>query len=339
MARDGSMVSRIPGSELKLRFLLTADRWLVTAGILAVVFLALLALVWLDPTPLESAIASSDPVETLFQAMVTAIVTGVTLVVSINSLVISQELGAVGDQRNRMEGSLSFRDDVADFLGESASPAEPATFLRALLLRTSERAREVERSAASLNDEVVRGRLREYARDLVQDAEAVAADLKESEFGTFDVLSATLDFNYSLKLRDGKAIRRETGDALGEATTDALDDVVTALAYFGPTREHVKTLYFQWELVNLSRAILYAAVPALIVSIGAILTLDNPGTIGGSTLGMANVSWVVVGAATVALAPFAILLAYILRIATIAKRTLAIGPFVLRTIDQNDRGD
>jgi len=46
---------------------------------------------------------------------------------------------------------------------------------------------------------------------------------------------------------------------------------------------------------------------------------------------------VVVSAATVAVAPFAILLAYILRIATVTKRTLAIGPFVLRHMDDREK--
>jgi hypothetical protein len=34
-----------------------------------------------------------------------------------------------------------------------------------------------------------------------------------------------------------------------------------------------------------------------------------------------------------AVLPFAVLLSYVLRIATVAKRTLSIGPFVLRTTD------
>jgi hypothetical protein len=40
-------------------------------------------------------------------------------------------------------------------------------------------------------------------------------------------------------------------------------------------------------------------------------------------------------AATVAVVPFAILLAYVLRLVTVAKRTLSVGPFVLRTTDRD----
>jgi hypothetical protein len=81
---------------------------------------------------------------------------------------------------------------------------------------------------------------------------------------------------------------------------------------------------------------LYSAVPALVVTIASILTLDNAGSVSGSLFGVANQSWVVLLAVTVSLAPFALLLAYVLRIATVAKRTLAIGPFVLRDTDYSE---
>jgi hypothetical protein len=42
----------------------------------------------------------------MFQGMTTATITGVTLVVTLSQLVFSQELGAVGDQRERMEGTI-----------------------------------------------------------------------------------------------------------------------------------------------------------------------------------------------------------------------------------------
>ena len=75
---------------------------------------------------------------------------------------------------------------------------------------------------------------------------------------------------------------------------------------------------------------LYSAVPALVVILGGILCADNPGSIPGTTFGVANVVWVANAASTVALLPFVLLLSFVLRIATVAKRTLSIGPFILR---------
>ena len=333
---DDRMRERVPGSSLKLWLLLGAPRWVVALAVLGCVGLGVAVALALGTAGVERAVTEGDAAETLFQALLTAIVTGVTLVVSINSLVLSQELGAVGDQRERMEGSLSFRETVADELDATTSPPEPSAFLRSLVELSGQRARELDEAVGQGHDETVRERVETYVDELAENADAVADRLEGAQFGTFEVVFASLDFNYSWKIYQARRLRGEHGDELSEAAEEALDAVVDALELFGPAREHVKTLYFQWELIDLSRAMLYAAVPALVVSVAGILTLDTTGTFQGATLGVANLGWVVLGAGLVALAPFAVLFAYVLRIATVAKRTLAIGPFVLRETDRTD---
>ena len=144
------------------------------------------------------------------------------------------------------------------------------------------------------------------------------------------MLLAALNFNYSWKLYEARRLAREHEAVLGGEARQAVDDLIEVLEFFGPAREHFKTLYFQWELINLSRAMLYAAVPALVVTASMILYVDGAATVVGSTAGVDNLVWVVAGASAVALVPFLVLVSYVLRIATVAKRTLAIGPFVLR---------
>ena len=108
-----------------------------------------------------------------------------------------------------------------------------------------------------------------------------------------------------------------------------IDTAIDLLTFFGPTREHFKTLYFQWELINLSRALLYASIPALIVA-GAMVTFVGAESFSGTFLTIPVVTWVVSAAYTVTLVPFLLFTSYILRIAPVAKRTLAIGPLILR---------
>jgi len=43
--------------------------------------------------------------------------------------------------------------------------------------------------------------------------------------------------------------------------------------------------------------------------------------------------FVIAAAATISLVPFLVLLAYVVRIATVTKHTLSIGPFILRETD------
>jgi hypothetical protein len=331
---DDTMRERAAGSRAKLWLLLDANRRVVTGALVVGIFVALVVVGTVGPVSLRDAMSQSDPVETAFQGFLTAIITGVTLVVTLNQLVLSQELGGVGDQRERMSGAMSFRGDVEDAVGAPVAPPEPAQFLRALLDSTAASADDLAAAAADSDDEQFGERAETLAAGVAGNAHAVAERLDDAQFGTFDVLSAALDFNYSWKVYEARRLR-ESHDDLSPAAEDALDDLVDSLTFFGPAREHVKTLYFRWELVDLSRAILYAAVPALLVSVGMILYGNDPAIARGATLGVDNLVWVTSGAVAVAVVPFAVLLAYVLRIATVAKRTLAIGPFVLRETDRS----
>jgi hypothetical protein len=275
----------------------------------------------------------SDPVETTFQALVTSIITGVTLVVTITQLVLSQEQGPLGDQRNRMEGSMEYLDDVESVVERSVSPSDPSGLLTAILEGTRDHAQSLVEEAGSVSDPDPREDLAEYARRVADDAERSIEKLEGAQFGTFDVVNAALAFNYSEKIHDGRRLRA-THD-LPDDVDDPLSDVLDGLEFYAPAREHVKTLYFQWDLMNLSRVILYAAVPALVVSIGMILYADDPAMVPWALLGVDGFVWLVAAAVTVAITPFMILLAYILRIVTVAKRTLAIGPLVLRERDDS----
>jgi predicted Rossmann fold nucleotide-binding protein DprA/Smf involved in DNA uptake len=66
-----------------------------------------------------------------------------------------------------------------------------------------------------------------------------------------------------------------------------------------------------------------------------ILYVDA-GAISGTALGVDAVVVLAAAAVTVAVAPFLLLLAYVLRIATVTKRTLSIGPFILRETDADE---
>jgi hypothetical protein len=323
-------------SRAKLWLLLEADRWLVTGLLLAVVFLVLVGVGTLFPAA-ERALRAGDSVDTLFQALLTATITGVTLVLTLNQLVLSQELGAVGDQRERMEGAMAFRRDVADTIDTDVSPAQPAQFLSALVETAGERATRLREAA--VDDIGTDTDIETFTDSLVENANSVSTELDDARFGSFDVLSAALNFNYSWKLVTARELRAAHGDALGAEGREALDDLVDVLELFGPAREHFKTLYFQWDLINLSRRILAAALPALLVS-ACMIAFFDASTYSVTVLGLDTLVVVVSVAVTVAVAPFLILLAYVLRIATVTKRTLSIGPFILRETDERtDSGE
>ncbi|MXR39875.1 hypothetical protein GRX01_00670 [Halobaculum sp. WSA2] len=323
---------RAAESRWKLWLFLEADRRLVVLVLVTGVFGVLLASGLLYP-PAEEALRSGDSIDTLFQGFLTATITGVTLVLTLNQLVLSQELGAIGDQRDRMRGAMEFREDAADMIDASVSPARPAQFLRALVEVSAERARDVREAANRTADDEALEDVEGLVRSLVGNAEEVSAGLDGARFGEFDVISSALNFNYSWKLFTANRIRAEHGDAFDEEGLEALDGLAEVLGLFGPAREHFKTLYFQWELIDLSRAVFAWALPALLVSVFMVAFFDAEAYT-YSPFGVGTLVPLVAVAATVATIPFLVLLAYVLRIATVTKHTLSIGPFILRETDE-----
>ena len=318
-----------------LYLLLEANRWLV-AGVLSVaLFLTVVAVGVAHPIPAQTLLTAGDPVETLFQALVTGIITAVTLVLTLSQLVLSQELGAAGDQRDRMTGAMDFRDDVADAVGMPVTPADPSAFLRALVDETGDRARDIEATVDidTLGEDLTE-LLSMYLDSVTGNADAVTEQLDGATFGEFDVLKAALNYNYSWKLYAGRRIRKSYADQLPERALAQFDRLIQTLVLFGPAREHFKTLYFQWELSNLSRTLLYVSTPAIAVTLCSLLFL-NPADFAGLTLGVTNSLFLVSAAVAVSMLPFFILLSYILRIVTVTQRTLSIGPFILRETDRS----
>ena len=328
-----TMRERAGENRVKLWLLLRANRLVVAAVLTLAVFVAFVAVAVVLSPSLAEKVGASDPIETLFASMITAIVTGATLVVTIGQLVLTQENGPLGDQQDRMDGTLAVRESVADLTG-APTPTDPAAFLDAILGAAAERARDLRDSVSDQGgDGSDRDALRDDVDDLAagvtENADAVRGQLDGAEFGSFDVVFAALNFDYGPKIGRIERIAAEHDEALTDDERDLLGELKESLSLFGPGREHVKTLYFQWALIDLSRLILYAAVPALLVA-GLTLAAVDAGTFPGSTLGVDHVTLVVGGAFAVTLLPFSLFVSYLLRVLTLAKRTLAIGPLVLR---------
>lgn len=323
-----TMQERAGDSRLKRWILLDANRWSIVGILVTGLFVTTVLLATVSPAPVNI-LQTESSVNFVFSSLIGGVITGVTLVLTINQLVISQELGPLGKQRNRMQGAMDFRQEVEDVAGLAVSPTEPPMFFRALVEASQKQANAVRDAMGEDIDGNVREEIEEYTDDITENASEVSDQLKGAQFGTFQVLNSALDYDYSRKIHTGRRIQNEHRSSLSEAVLDSLDDLLKLLKFLGPAREHFKTFYFQWELINLSYAILYAAIPALVAALTMVLFFD-PTFVSGTVLGVNTGVLVVCAAVTIGTAPFIVLLAYILRIATVAKRTLAVGPFTLR---------
>ncbi|NGM68083.1 hypothetical protein G6M89_03490 [Natronolimnobius sp. AArcel1] len=327
VSTEDTMRERADESRAKLWVLVGANRLLVT-GVLALSFFVLFMLgALLDPT-LSGLLQDRNVIESLYAQMIGSLITGVTLVVTISQLIISQENGPLGEQRTRMSETLDFRSYIQE-LTDKPAPADPSAFLREIVDATQVRAEALEDEIERTDNDDLKDEVNEFVDSIVGNAETVREELDGASFGTFDVVYASMDYNYSWKIFQIERLKADYGDVIDEEQDEALDDLRSSFAMFGPAREHIKTLYFQWELINLSRYILYAAIPALLVS-GMMMTFVDTTTITGTILGVEVLLWLVAVTFTFTLIPFFLLTTYIMRVATAAKRTLAIGPLILR---------
>lgn len=327
-----TMRERVGESRVRLWFLITANRWIVTGIISVAAYLLFILLKIVGPSSIQNLLTTTG-VATVFSSIIIAVVTSVTLVLTISQLVLSQEVGPLAQQRQRMQGSIDFREDVEGLGDVPVSPANPARFLQTLIKIVNTNAQTLSETLSNESNPDEFADLVEYLDGIMEHGQDVRAELDTVEFGSFEVILAVLNYNYSWKIFAARHLRAEYSDSLSAEADDTLAELIEVLRFFGPAREHFKTLYFQWEIVNISRALLYGSVPTLMLSGYMILVFDSM-DIAGTIFGFSS-AYLFVGAMYVlALSPFAVLLAFLLRVLTVAKRTLAIGPFILRESEQ-----
>lgn len=323
-----TMQERTGESEVKMWFLITANRWIVT-GVLSLAMFSLVVLFnVVGPTNVQTILGSQE-VGNVFGSVIIAVVTGVSLILAIAQLVLSEQMGPLGEKRDEMRNQIEFRDNVEKRIDAGVSPAAPSAFLRALIGAVSSQACTLRDVVKDNDTDVDTYALVEYAESVIDHGETVSEELENTTFGSFEVIMPVLDYNYSWKIVAGRRLQAEYAGSITEEAEEALEELIGALRFFAPAREYFKMIYFQWEINNIARGVLYASIPSLAIAAYMIFAF-NPYQVSGFTLSLHN-RYLLVGVVyTVSLLPFTVVLAYILRIVTVTQRTLAIGPFILR---------
>lgn len=323
-----TMRERTGESGVKMWFLITASRWIVTGVLLLAMFSLVVLFNVVGPTNVQ-AVLGSQSVGNVFGSVIIAVVTGVSLILAIAQLVLSEQMGPLGEKRDEMRDQIEFRDSVERRIDDDVSPAAPSAFLRTLIGAVSSQARTLRDVVEDNDTDVDTYALVEYADSLIDHGETVGEELENTTFGSFEVILPVLDYNYSWKIVAGRRLQAEYAGSITEEAEEALEELIGSLRFFAPAREYFKMLYFQWEINNIARGVLYASIPSLAIAAYMILAFD-PNQISGFTLTLHN-RYLFVGAVySVSLLPFTVVLAYILRIVTVTQRTLALGPFILR---------
>lgn len=250
------------------------------------------------------------------------LLTLLTVALSVNQLVLSRVFGSPSGLSDRLQGTLDLRRTVEDLAGVPRSPNEPGAFL-ALVGATLER-RATEFGRRTSETESLRefgeyaGRIADYGSHLD------SADERES---TVDVLLLTLGSTYAEYLAETREVSARYGDDLPSEAAADLDDIQELLESVAVVRQFLKTLAMQQDLASLSRQLIFTGLAAVLTTYYLTQVYTNPSSL-PTTLPAAWLPVVTSVASGVILLPLYVLLTHLLRVATIARYTVSVGPFV-----------
>lgn len=313
-----------PTSDRLTRWLLLGGNRLAVSGVLvAMMFVTFLVF------GLAGIVTFSKPDRMLWflNGTINGLLTLIPIAVGINQIVLSQELGSLENLYSRVENTLDFRQRVEKTTGVNVSSPQSAEFFHDIFAALNDRADALGKASDGEIDQHLNDEIDDYAETLSQQTANASSTLENINFKIIDAFLVLLDYHDSEHFHRVRRLQNEHTDELSDETSDRLEEIQELFMELDAARQYLKTLFVQRELAELSRVLIYTGIPSILLAGLAIFTYrDMPG------LSIPRPIIVVLVSATIAasLAPLAVLSSYIVRVALIAQRTAAFGPFIPR---------
>lgn len=300
--------------------LLTGDRIRVALCLIVLcgVFFGLLVTVDLGP------LLNTQSLFYAYSGLVAGNLTLITVVVSINQLLLSRVLNTPGEHQQQMKSVIEYRSEIEEATDRIA-PVTPLEFLRLLIEGTRE---DAQRLGGFARDGVVHEgseEIDEVVSTLTEQMDRINSLLTESDSGTFSVLSTMFETNYAQQINHLRQLQTEHDTEFADVVHDSIDELIDRLQEIDVAREYFKTIYFQQELSSLSRWLLYAGLPAVAVALASLLILTVPTA--QPVLTAVPLDIFVPVTVTVGFLPLSVLASFIWRTATVTNLTAATLPF------------
>ncbi|MFC7142003.1 hypothetical protein ACFQMA_19475 [Halosimplex aquaticum] len=307
-------------SRARRWLLLEGDRWRLVALMVAGVGGGTFLLSLVDAV----GVAEGSFVATTFGAAISGLFSFVPIVIAVNQLTVSRLFGSPEQFRQQVQDVDAFRREFEDdHPTESVSPTEPAKFLALAVEVVANQADALERSVETVDGDA-RGVVDAYVAVVREQVTHVSEHLDGSHQPLIEVLPPMMGDSYSRNVNDARRIRDRFSGELPVDARDRLEDLEESFVALAVLRQYFKALYLTQELSYLSRLIGYTGVGAFVVATLVIMAFANGQPLGGHPIlldGLLSAAFAAI------FLPFAVLLSFILRVATIAKRTAAPGPF------------
>lgn len=320
---DASGEGKSEGSSQLSKWLLLDGNRFVVAGVLAGgIALLVYALALLDVV----ALGPRSNVRTLLSSGLTSgLLTLVTVALSINQLLLSRVFGPPEEFADRLAGTNEFRNRVARAADADLYENEPKEFLRRIVVAIQERAEALREqlpadAPAELNDYPD-----EMASYAAQVERTIESDARVGESNTMDVLTTLLGTEYANALTTIPRLQNEYASALSEEAQTELEAMLELVKSVAIFRQFLKTLAIQQDLARLSRLVAYTGILALAAVFVLALTYTSSS---GALVSTGILRPVVSLGLGVAALPLALLVSYVIRVATISRYTVSVGSFV-----------
>jgi hypothetical protein len=177
-------------------------------ALMGLVFIYLVGLSMIEPVGMWDLLNETTAVKTLFSDPLSGAILLVSIVVSVNSIILSQEITDLENQQQRIDGSIDYRERVESFIEVEITPARPADFLSAVLYAMSQHVHSLTQHAADSQNGEFHADVEQFADQVAEDIEQTRQTLTTTRFGTFQVLLAGLNYNYSGKLHTARGLKR-----------------------------------------------------------------------------------------------------------------------------------
>lgn len=300
-------------------FLLEGNRWIIIGALVVLIFVGSVTL------GLSNVIGvrESSFVTTMFSTIIAGLFSFVPLVIAVNQLTISRLFGTPDRLRQRIDGVEEFRRSVESLATDTVvSPTDPAAFLAVVAETMRDRAEKLDETS-DVADEEVRAELTQLVEAVTEQSEQIEA-VVVGDPELFVALLPTIDDDYSGQATRIRRLLTVYGDDLSVESIELLEEMRETYLSVDVARQYFKVIYLQQELATLSRLLAYSGTTAFLTSTLVIMIYAS-----GYPPAVSEFVLLVLVALSlgVAFAPLAILFAFVIRIATVVKRTSAPGAF------------
>lgn len=312
------------GIELTRWLLLEANRFAVITLLLSMTFFSIIAIGTLWTFEMQRLLTETQAVQTVLNTFMSGVILLVSIVVSVNSIVFSYDITPLRSQEDRIEGIMEFQRELDQITDIKDTPSDPQSFLQLMIQTIRDRSQELEEFAEEA-DGTTNQDIMEHVRTIAESVEHLERSLPRASNSEFGALWIGIETYYGPMMNHS----HQLASIYGDDRTETIDELIQVLALFATGGEYFKTLYYAREFSDLSLTLLIVSLPSIIITASSILAINANLLPEVIIFQLPSLLTFVAISFTVALAPYLVLTSYVLRVATVARRTANAGPFVL----------